>query len=161
MAYASSNKIGINLAQADAGTTTDGENAKHTLGTMVTATDGSLWQYVQAGAAIHKNKYVCIDENFQAVHGTKALVDAGHGIGFCLVLRDSAGTAAVAGSAGVLDNDFFWACVHGPGNIAGWLAASCAADVQLYTTGTAGILDDTSASQTLIRGIVAVTASPS
>src|SRR5690606_14854717 len=88
--------------------------------------------------------WVAIDENFQAVMGTKALADAGHQVGF----------AQVAFS----DNDFGWVCVHGPGNITVRVLASCAADVQLYTTGTPGALDDTSASQTLLRGVVLVTA---
>lgn len=144
MAYVTDGKVGIDLTATTAGTTTNGENAVYTLGTRVTASDGSVWVYVQAGAAITQYSWVAIDENFQAVMGTKALADAGHQVGF----------AQVAFS----DNDFGWVCVHGPGNITVRVLASCAADVQLYTTGTAGALDDTSASQTLLRGVVLVTA---
>lgn len=144
MAYVTSGQLGINLARTSAGTTTDGEGAEFKLGTRVTGTDGSHWVYVQAGAAITQYSWVAIDENFQAVMGTKALADVGHQVGF----------AQVAFS----DNDFGWVCVHGPGNITVRVLASCAADVQLYTSGTAGALDDTSASQTLIRGVVLVAA---
>lgn len=144
MAYVTDGTLGINLAETTSGTTTDGAGAKFTLGKRVTATDGSNWVYVQAGAAITQYYTVAIDENYQAVHVTTALAAAGHQIGF----------AQVAFS----DNDFGWVCVHAPGNINIRLAASCAADVQLYTTSTAGVLDDTSASVTLIRGVVAVVA---
>lgn len=144
MAYVTDGTLGINLAETTTGTTTDGANAKFTLGKRVTATDGSVWVYVQAGAAITSAYCVAIDENFQAVHVTTALAAAGHSIGFA--------------QNAFADNDFGWVCVHAPGNINIRLAASCAADVQLYTTSTAGVLDDTSASVTLIRGVVAVVA---
>lgn len=144
MAHVTDGKIGVDLTKLITGTTTDGENAEHTLGTRVTCTDGSAWVCVQAGAAITQYSYVCIDENFQAVMGTKSLVDAGHQIGF----------AQVAFS----DNDIGWVATHAPGNITVRVKASCAADVQLYTTTTAGALDDTSSSQTIIRGVVLVAA---
>lgn len=144
MAYVTDGKVGISLTATTAGTTTDGAGAPYALGTRVTATDGSNWVFVQAGAAITQYSWVAIDENFQAVMGTKALADAGHQVGF----------AQVAFS----DNDFGWVAVHAPGNITVRALASCAADVQLYTSGTAGALDDTSASQTLIRGVVLVAA---
>lgn len=144
MAYATDGKIGTDFTKTTAGTTTDGENAEFTLGLRASATDGSEWVYVQAGGAITQYDWVAIDENFQAVAGTKTLADAGHQVGF----------AQVAFS----DNDLGWVAVHAPGNISVNVAANCAPDVQLYTTSTAGTLDDTSASQTLIRGVVAVAA---
>ena len=144
MAFVTDGTLGINLAETTTGTTTDGADAKFRLGQRVTASDGSEWLYVQAGAAITQYYTVTIDENYQAVHCTKALVDAGHQIGFAQVA--------------FADNEFGWVCVHGPGNITVRVAASCAADVQLYTTSNAGILDDTSASQTIIRGVVIVAA---
>lgn len=144
MAYVTSGIAGTNLTKLTTGTTTNGEGAEFALGTRCTATDGSAWVYVQAGAAITQYSWLAIDENFQAVMGTKALADAGHEIGFAQVA--------------FADNDMGWVCVHGPGNITARVLASCAADVQLYTTGTAGALDDTSASQTLIRGVVIVAA---
>lgn len=143
MAYVTSGMIGVDLTKKTAGTTTDGAGAEFALGTRVTATDGSEWVYVQAGEAISQYMWVAIDENFQAVKGTKALADAGHEVGFAQV--------------GFSDNDMGWVCVHGK-NITVTVLASCAADVQLYTSGTAGKLDDTSGSQTLIRGVVLVTA---
>lgn len=144
MAFVTDGTVGIDLTATTAGTTTDGANATFRLGHRVNASDGSAWLYVQAGAAITQYSWVAIDENYQAVMGTKALADAGHQVGFAQVA--------------FADNDFGWVCVHGPGNITVRALASCAADVQLYTTATAGALDDTSASQTLIRGCVLVAA---
>lgn len=144
MAHITSGLAGANLTKLTAGTTTDGAGAEFALGTTAIASDGSEWQYVQAGAAITIYSWVAIDENFQAVMGTKALADVGHGVGFAQVA--------------FADNDLGWVCIKAGGNINVRLLNSCAADVQLYTSGTAGILDDTSASQTLIRGVVAVVA---
>lgn len=144
MPFATDGTIGVNFTETTDGTTTDGAGAKWRLGQRVTASDGSVWLYVQAGAAITQYSWVAIDENYQAVMGTKALADAGHQVGFAQVAFD--------------DNDFGWVAVHMPGNGSVRVLASCAADVQLYTTGTAGALDDTSASQTLIRGCVLVVA---
>lgn len=143
MAYVTSGMVGVDLTKQTAGTTTDGAGAEFALGTQVTATDGQVWVYAQAGGAITAYDWVAIDENFQMVAGTKALADAGHAVGFAQAAFD--------------DNDMGWVCVHGK-NISVNTLASCAPDVQLYTSGTAGKLDDTSASQTLIRGVVQVAA---
>lgn len=144
MAYVTSGMAGVSLTKLTTGTTTDGAGAEFALGTKVNATDGSEWVYVQAGAAITLASWVSIDENFQAVMGTKALADAGHGVGFAQIA--------------FADNDMGWVCTHAHGNINTRVLASCAADVQLYTSATAGALDDTSASQTIIRGVVLVAA---
>lgn len=144
MAYVTDGKIGTRLDATYTGTTTDGENAPFALGTRASGTDGSEWVLVQAGAAITQYSWVAIDENYQAVMGTKALADVGHQVGFAQVA--------------FADNDFGFVACHAPGNISVRLLASCAADVQLYTSGTAGAMDDTSASQTLLRGVVAVVA---
>lgn len=143
MAFVTDGTVGVDLTKLTAGTGASFDQGNEfALGTRVTATDGSNWVYVQAGAAITQYSWVAIDENFQAVMGTKALADAGHGVGFAQVA--------------FADNDFGWVCVNASGNINVRVLAACAADVQLYTSGTAGALDDTSASQTLIRGVVIV-----
>ena len=64
MAYVTDGTLGIDLAATTAGTTTDGADAKFTLGKRVTCTDGSVWVYVQAGAAITQYYTVAIDENY-------------------------------------------------------------------------------------------------
>lgn len=140
MPFVTDGKIGINLAQTTAGNTTFGALAQFRLGERVTASDGSVWLYVQAGAAISQYMAVGIDENYEATALSKTAADAGHQVGFAQVA--------------FADNDFGWVAVHMPGNGSVRVASACAADVQLYTTSTAGVLDDTSASQTLIRGVV-------
>jgi hypothetical protein len=136
--------MGVSLATTYAGTTTDGEKAPMALGTIIEATDGSRWMFVQAAEIITQYMAVGIDENCQATKLTTTNAAAGYGVGFAQVT--------------FADNDFGWVCVHASGNINVLVKASCAADVQLYTTSTAGVLDDTSAGVTLIRGVVIVTA---
>jgi hypothetical protein len=113
---------------------TDGVGAQFALGTRVSGTDGQEYVYVQAGAAIStttKQPFtLAIDENYQAVKITKALATAGHLI-------------AVAPQQIIPDNYFFWAITRGS-NFNMKVAVSCAADVNLWTTATAGVLDDTS-----------------
>lgn len=141
MAYLTNGVIGGNVATTTTGTTTDGENALFQLGTISTGTDGTEWIYVQAGEAVTQYDCVAIDENFQMLKMTKTLADAGQRPGF----------AQVAFS----DNDLGWVALSGS-NIKVNALTSCQPDVQLYTTGTAGKLDDTAASQTAIRGVVAI-----
>jgi hypothetical protein len=135
MAFSTDGKIGVD----DSSTST---TALFALGERVKATDGQEYVYVQADGAITRYNYVCIDENFQAVKGTKALVDVGHQIGFAQIA--------------FADNAYGWVAVKGS-NLNALLAASCLPDVALYTTSTAGVLDDASTSQTKIDGIVAIT----
>ena len=142
MTYATDGKIGVNLAQTTTGTTTDGADAQRKLGERTAASDSSEWVYVQAGGAITQYDAVAIDENFQAVALTSALALAGHNIGFAQVA--------------FADNAFGWVATHAAGNITCRYAGSCAKDVQLYTSATAGVLDDTSAG-VLIRGVVCIT----
>lgn len=143
MAYATDGTLGVNLSTTTAGTGASfDQGGLFALGQRVVATDGSEWVYVHAAAAVTQYSWVAIDENFEIVMGTKALADAGQGVGFAQVA--------------FADNDFGWVCVHANGNISVRVLAACAADVQLYTSGTAGALDDTAASQTLIRGTVIV-----
>lgn len=145
MTYPTSGIVGASLTELMAGTTTNGVGAKFALGTRLTATDGSMWVYCQAGEAIGTaGMCVGIDEDYQMLKMTKALCDAGFQPGFVQMA--------------FADNDMGWVCVHSGGNINMRVAASCAADVQLYTTATAGVLDDTSASQTIVRGCVIVVA---
>lgn len=136
MAYLTSGLLGVDLT--DTPTTQE-----WVLGTTAPGTDNSEWVYVQASGAITQYDWVAIDENFQAAAGTKALADAGHQVGFAQVA--------------FADNDYGWIATKGT-NISVRAAASCAADTILYTSGTAGVLDDASTSQTEIKGVTAVTA---
>lgn len=124
---------------------TTSTDQKFALGTEALGNDGTKWIYVQADGAITKYDYVCITEAFQAVAGTKALLDVGHKVAFAQVA--------------FADNEYGWVAIAGTNsNFKVRVAASCAADVPLYSSATAGVLDDSSTSQTKVDGVVAVTA---
>lgn len=149
MNYAVSGMLGIDLTRVTAGTTTAGEGAEFTLGQCAYGTDGQEYVYVQAGAAISTTTdqpfALAIDENFQAVKLTKALALVGHMI-------------AWAPEQIIADNAFFWAIKKGT-NFNIKVGVSCAADIALWTTATAGVLDDTSGgSHVKVQGVVIVTA---
>ena len=113
------------------------------LGDSATGKDGTKWMYVTASAAIAQYDVVGVDENFAAAPLTKAMADDGWFIGF-------AQDAFASGASG------FVAC--NGSNIQANVLANCAADAALYTTATAGSLDDESTNQTKISGVTAVTA---
>ena len=102
--------------------------AKFALMTTSPYTDGGTVMYVQASGAIDQYDFVSIDENGQAT----ALANAGGAAGHML------GCAQVA----FADNDYGWVFIEGA-NFNGNGLASCAADTEsLWTTGTAGHIDD-------------------
>lgn len=136
MATNNSAILGVNLTD----TPTSNETG-HTLGQRAPGSDNSEWLYVQAGTAITQYSTVGIDEDFQAWPITKAIADDGWNIGFAQVA--------------FADADYGWVAIKGS-NIRARGAAACQPDVALYTSATAGVLDDTSASQTKIDGIVFV-----
>jgi hypothetical protein len=147
MTYATDGTIGVNLTQTVAGTGTSyNEGDQWPLGKIVTGIDGGRYMRVHASAAITQYQAVGVDENYEAAPLSKTMADDGWMIGF----------AQVAAS----DNDFFWLAMTGS-NIKCKTLTDCAADVALYTSGTAGSLDDDSSSQTKIDGVVAVSAATS
>lgn len=97
--------------------------------------------FVHAAGAITQYAWVSIDESFEAAMLTKALADKREGIG----------VAQVA----FADNDYGWVLVRGSGT--GLFKASCVQDVALYTSATAGYLDDDATAQTKVLGPVLIT----
>lgn len=123
-------------------------SALQILGMVVHTAEGASYRYMQdSGAGLTGQAYaVAVDDsggNPDATLLTKTLADAGHVVAF------------VATNAAVTADYYFWACIEaGPGSGPGiWTLASAAVDVALYTTATAGALDDTSTSQTKINGV--------
>jgi hypothetical protein len=114
----------------------------HRLGIIHEDHRGYQYMYVHANGAIAQYDVVAIDEAYETAPITKALADASNKVG----------VAPVA----FADNDFGWVQVSGLVTMN--VLASCAADVALYTSVTAGSLDDASASQTKIAGISLTTA---
>jgi len=146
MAFLTSGMIGAKLDATTAGTTTAGAGAPIALGTRMLGNDGTEWVFVQANGAITQYDCVLIDEDYQAQPITSTLAteaDTSSG--------DLLGFAQVA----FADNDFGWVAVKGS-NIRCRLSASCVAHTMLYTTASAGVLDDGSAG-VLINGLVSAT----
>lgn len=137
--------VGVSLTTATtgAGTSFD-QGGLFKLGSVARLDDGGEAMYVHASATIAINDVVGIDENFEAAPLTKAMADDGWFIG-------------VANDVAAADNDFIWVRMCGS-NFSGNVLISCAADVALYTTATAGKLDDSSTSQTQVAGVVAAAA---
>lgn len=133
--YTTDGVIGVNPFVTDT-------TAQFKLGQLAHGSDGSHWVYVEAGGAITQYDYLCVDEEFTALTGTKTNVDAGHLICF----------AQVAFASG----EFGWVLKSGQGaNYKVRVRANYVADATLYTTASGGVLDDASTSQTQIRGVVA------
>lgn len=121
--------------------TTDQEFAVLTRGD---GTDGSEWVYGKAAGAITQGMAVSVDEDGLASALTKALADEGNII------------ALYQGSTALAADDYAWFLTKGGNSNSTYYVKAkngCEINVALYTTGTAGYLDDTAASQTLVSGV--------
>jgi hypothetical protein len=137
MAFINDGLIGSNLAS----TTTTQEQV---LGTRRSGTDGTEWIYVQASGVISQYFAVGIDENYQAASLSNTTAAGSPLVGFAQIA--------------FADDDYGWIALKGS-NISVRTRASCAADVLLYTTASAGRLDDTvGGSGIAIPGVVLVVA---
>lgn len=119
--------------------------SNHKPGEIALGGDGTEWVYVQCASSASITQYDCVayDENYQAEPVTASLLNQGHGVAFA--------------QAAFTKNQFGWVAKRGSG-INCRVAASCNADVELYATGTAGVLDDAVTTATdLVKGVVAVT----
>lgn len=118
-----------------------GSTPQFELGTEAWGQDNSRWNYIVAGSTIGQYMCVGMTKAFSGNPVTKAHVDAGRKLG----------VAQVAFAAG----QYGWVAIQGGNDVLKVKAKnSCQPAVALYTTGTAGYLDDTAASQTLVNGIV-------
>lgn len=119
--------------------------SNHKPGEIALGGDGTEWVYVQSASAQGITQYDAVgyDENYIASPLTAAALNTGHGVAFA--------------QAAFTKNQFGWVAKRGSG-INARVAASCNADVELYATGTAGVLDDAVTTATdLVKGVVAVT----
>lgn len=141
MPFVTSGQAGIDLSATTAGTTTDGASAVYKLGTVVQASDGSEWVYVQANGAVTIYDTVWVNSAFQAASITPALAITPGRPGFA--------------QNAFTDNDFGWVMLRGRPVIRVFLA--CAVNVPLYTCNTAGVLDDSTLSLSHYQVIGVVT----
>ncbi len=113
--------------------------ARHTVGQRwVDRANGREYMYVSAGAALAAGDVVSISPStYVAALTTTALVNAQHPV------------AAVV--AAMPSGHFGWVQIYG---IAGCrVLANCVHNVSLFSTATAGALDDEPTSQTRVRGV--------
>lgn len=131
--FVTASKLGINFYKTHT-------TAQHRLGETTEGTNGTRWVYVRANGVIAQYDAVGIDEDHIAEALTTAL----------------AGTMPMFGIAQVAfaDDDYGWVCRSGTGILVNVLTLA-AADGPLYTTATAGKLDDTAT--TLVAGITITT----
>lgn len=115
----------------------------HRLGAIFTAHTGYEYMKIHANGAITQYDAVMVDEAGEGYALTKAGAE------------DYAYRIGVAQVA-FADNDYGWVLTKGVGQVNA--LTSCAADAQLYTSGTAGHLDDADASQHAIHGVRLTTA---
>jgi hypothetical protein len=135
MSYVTNSIIAIDLTEVS----TVPQQAQ---GTVLQANDG-VYQYVQATAAVAQYAMVKITDNISVAEGTTTLLPSTE--------PASVGIAQVA----IAEDSYGWVFV-GPGLATCKVASSCAADVKILTTATAGVVDD--AGGTLIQGLTLLTA---
>lgn len=112
------------------------------LGGLRVKTDTGVYQYVHANGAIAQYAAVKIDDDWETAEGTTTLLPSTE--------PAKVGAAQVA----FADNDYGFVFV-GPGLARCKFAASCVQDVKIFTTATAGVLDDSST--TLVNGMKLIT----
>ena len=134
MAISTSNLIGVSLGYTDT-------EASFKLGTTVNLDDGGQAVYVQAASAVALYDAVSVRGDNTVVPVTTTNSANSKVIGFAQV-------SIAAASYG-------WVQLGGKPVVK--LAASCLPAVPLYTTATAGTLDDAAVSGGLVAGIVALT----
>ena len=93
---------------------------------------GFEYIYVKATSAIDSNYIAVINGNADAVEVTAVLARKGERIGVALHTEIPA-------------NEYGWLCIYGVGGIR--VSANCARDANLYTTATAGQIDDSASGQ--------------
>lgn len=115
---------------------TTSTDARLGLGTIAMGTNGTIWCYVKAAAAITQYDWVSIDTDFNATAGTKTLLDK---------LNTQVGFAQIAFASA----DYGWVALRGNG-IKVRVKGSTAVNTALYSTSVAGVLGTATTSQSKI-----------
>ncbi len=108
------------------------------LGDSVETHDNKRFMFISASTSVTSFQVVAINSAFVVQPATSALASAGSRLGV-------AQNAISAGS---------WGWVQTRGNLTVNALSTCSSAVALYTSGTAGSVDDTSTSQVKIAGLV-------
>lgn len=111
--------------------------AEYELGTQVTV-DGKMYEYIRAGEALTANYAGYFRDNSACFASTTARIGA---------------SPVKCGVPNVAFANGHYGWIQRSGNMNVFLGLSCAANVQIYTTATLGLLDDNSSSTTQIQGL--------
>ena len=116
------------------------------LGTTTWDSNGSLWQYVKGGATIAQYEYVEIsrDGNFTVTSMTTTTNPS----------TEPSSVGCLQAADGLTSSTYGWV-FRGFGYHIGKFAASCVQAVKIYTTATAGVVDDSAT--TLVNGLTLIT----
>lgn len=117
---------------------TTSTTANVALGTLFMGTNGSMWMYVLAGAAVRQYAFATVDQAYSLIEATKANVLLGYRVAF----------PQIAFASG----DYGWVALSGV-NIKSLGLASILPNIAIYTSGTAGNLGTTATGHTKISGL--------
>jgi hypothetical protein len=120
--------------------TSVGSSPEFELGTVARASDGQRYVYVISSGSLAQYALVCIDENFTARGGTTALAAEANGPGWPQVAFAT--------------DQYGWVATEGA-NLQGKLKDGVAANAQLYTSTSVGIMGSESSTGTplMIAGV--------
>jgi len=138
MPVSTSNLIGVALGNVDT-------TAQFNLGTVVNLDDGGQAMYVQAASTVSAYAAVSVLVNDAVVPLTTTNAASSKAVGF-------AQTSIASASYG-------WVQLGGRPRIN--VATACQPNVPLFTTATAGVLDDATVTAGLVAGLVATTSAAS
>ena len=113
------------------------------LGTLTSDGNGGWYEYIRADAALGQYAAVKVDDDGEATE-----LDT--------TLSGAEPTRVASVQVAFADTEYGWGARMG--NFTQEVLISCAADVKLYTTATAGALDDTATD--LVQGVKILTAEP-
>lgn len=139
-AYVVSGELGVDVfAQVDDVTT-----PAHPVGKVVTLSDGTKWIYLKASATIAQYD-ACVSVDNATTQGLTSTLGL-RGMAICIAQQE------------FVSGEYGWFLIANPLAVTDYkvnVAQSCAVDVKLATTATAGVLDDTTAGTVLrVDGIV-------
>jgi len=115
------------------------------LGTRVNLDDGGVAIFCQAASDVSQYAAVAIGVGYTAVNATTTAITQDTGTGRQLGWVQTS----------IASSNYCWVQVSG--RPVAMLAANCADRVQLFTTATAGVLDDATVSTAEVLGVVAKT----
>lgn len=140
MPFVVDGKIGIDLTKTSA-------TPLQPLGTIVHTTDGGMYEYCRARSEVSEFAAVAIFEGNSIRMAETSILNDG-------------GAAKKVGFAQVSIASGYYGWVARMGKVKCQLADDCADNVPLFTTATAGVLDDATVSNCLVLGVyLPVTAS--